>query len=475
MGDQILEELNTIHAFTIYLGYAILTIFGHIRDFIDKYILGIKTNVTKEGYAPLTRDFEQFYRRRMYARIVDCFNRPIIGTAGGRIKVIDRNNSNKKTGIIHSDVINLSSYNYLGFAETGTSIEKEVLNTVNNIGISTCSSTMYGGKTYLHDKLEKEVAKFLSVEEAMVFGMGWGTNSTAIPALIGKGSLIISDSINHNSIVVGARASGAKIQTFPHNNIKILEKRIRNAIINGQPKTHRPWKKILIIVEGIYSMEGETCKLSEIVELKKKYKCYLYVDEAHSIGALGKNGRGITEYCNVNPKDIDILMGTFTKSFGAIGGYIAGSSKLISCIKKICASHIYSSGLSPPCVTQVLSAINIINSKEGKNRIKRLHDNANYMRETLRNKGLLVLGDSDSAVIPVIIGNPAKMAHFSREVLKRGLAVVIVGFPATPLLTSRVRFCLSSAQTKDDIDQAIAIITCVAKQTHLYYGKSILG
>ena len=182
----------------------------------------------------------------------------------------------------------------------------------------------HGGNTDVHQKLETVVADFVGVEDAMIFGMGWGVKATAIPALVGKGCLIISDSINHNSIVTGARLSGAKIKTFHHDDIAALERTVRNAIIEGQPRTHRPWKKILIIVEGVYSMEGEVCDLAGVVEVKKKYKCYLYLDEAHSIGAVGKTGRGVCEYAGIDPKDIDIMMGTFTKSFGAIGGYIAG-------------------------------------------------------------------------------------------------------------------------------------------------------
>ena len=140
------------------------------------------------------------------------------------------------------------------------------------------------------------------------------------------GSLIISDSINHNSIVTGARASGAKIRTFSHDDMEALENIVRRAIIEGQPRKRRPWEKILIIVEGVYSMEGDICDLKEVARIKKKYKCYLYLDEAHSIGAVGSTGRGVCEYAGVDTKDIDILMGTFTKSFGAIGGYIAGLS-----------------------------------------------------------------------------------------------------------------------------------------------------
>ena len=131
--------------------------------------------------------------------------------------------------------------------------------------------------------------------------------------------MIISDSLNHTSIVFGARGAGARIKVFTHGDTKALERLIRDSIAEGQPRTHLPWKKILILVEGIYSMEGEIVDLAEVVRIKKKYKCYLYVDEAHSIGALGAHGRGVCEQRNVNPADIDILMGTFTKSFGAVG------------------------------------------------------------------------------------------------------------------------------------------------------------
>jgi len=309
----------------------------------------------------------------------------------------------------------------------------------------------------------------------MVFGMGWGTNSTAIPTLVGKGCLIVSDSINHNSIVIGARSSGANIIPFPHNNIKKLEKIVRNAIIDGQPRTHRPWKKILIIVEGVYSMEGEICDLQSIVEIKKKYNCYLYVDEAHSIGAVGKTGRGVCEYRGVNPKDVDVLMGTFTKSFGAIGGYVAGTKKIINAIRKVCASQIYSSGLSPACVIQTLTALQIIQSEEGKKKIEQLHTNSDNLRKKLEDNGLHVIGDYGSAVVPVFVGNIGKIACFSRMCLERGVAVVVVGFPATPLLLGRVRFCVSAAHTEEQIEKAVEIICEVADIVHIKYRHKLVG
>ncbi|CAF5091236.1 unnamed protein product, partial [Rotaria magnacalcarata] len=176
-----------------------------------------------------------------------------------------------------------------------------------------------------HVELEKLLADFLHVESSIAFGMGFATNSLNLPVLASKGDLILSDEMNHASLILGIRLSGASYRTYAHNDMKNLEEKLREAIVHGQPRTNRPWKKIILVVEGIYSMEGSICRLPEIIELKKKYKAYLYMDEAHSIGAIGKNGRGIVDYFGADVKDVDILMGTFTKSFGSAGGYIAGS------------------------------------------------------------------------------------------------------------------------------------------------------
>lgn len=252
--------------------------------------------------------------------------------------------------------LNLGSYNYLGFASSDEYCTPRVLKTLESSGWSTCSPRSTMGTLRIHHDLEKVVADFIGVEEAITFGMGFATNSFVIPALMGKGSLVLSDALNHSSIVSGVRASGARVQVFRHNDVEHLEALLKSKISEGQPRTHRPWKKILVIVEGIYSMEGEMCDLKKIVELKKRYKAYLYLDEAHSIGALGKTGRGICEQVGVDPKDVDIMMGTFTKSFGSCGGYIGGSKKVISYLRSFCPNHHYASSMSPAAAEQIISA-----------------------------------------------------------------------------------------------------------------------
>ena len=222
-------------------------------------------------------------------------------------------------------------------------------------------------------------------------------------------------------------------------------------------------------------MEGEMCDLQTIVAVKKKYKCYLYLDEAHSIGAVGKHGRGVCDAQNVDPRDIDLLMGTFTKSFGAIGGYVAGNYETIESIRSVCASSIFSSGLSPVCCAQVISAFNVIDTDEGRERIDKLVKNSDFVRRELTERGLHVIGDYGTAVIPFVLGHPGKMPAISRMCLKYGLAIVVVGFPATPLLSSRVRLCISAAHEMDDLKRAVDILDAMADLFHLKYKRRIMG
>ncbi|CAI0446713.1 unnamed protein product [Linum tenue] len=325
----------------------------------------------------------------------------------------------------------------------------------------------------LHTDLEECVARFVGKPAAVVFGMGYVTNSAILPILMGKGGLIISDSLNHNSIVNGARGSGATIRVFQHNTPSHLETVLREQIAEGQPRTHRPWKKIMVIVEGIYSMEGELCKLPEIVSICKKYKAYVYLDEAHSIGAVGKSGRGVCELLGVDTADVDVMMGTFTKSFGSCGGYIAGSKELVQYLKYTCPAHLYGTAISPPGAQQIISSIKVILGEDGSNRgaqkLARIRENSNFFRSELQKMGFEVLGDNDSPVMPIMLYNPAKIPAFSRECLRQKVAVVTVAFPATPLLLARARICISAAHTKEDLVKALEVISGVGDLVGIKY------
>jgi serine palmitoyltransferase len=230
------------------------------------------------------------------------------------------------------------------------------------------------------------------------------------------------------------------------------------------------------MVEGIYSMEGEIVDLRAIVDVVKKYKAYIYVDEAHSIGALGKTGRGICEYSGVHPDEIDILMGTFTKSFGAMGGYIAASQEIVDCIRNSSSGALYATALSPVIAQQTLTAFNIISGKDGttigQKKLAALRENSNYLRQKLKDMGVITLGSFDSPVIPVMLFHMSKVGEFSRLCLDRNLAVVTVGFPATPLLLARVRFCVSAAHTHADIDEALKVLEEVSELCNIRVEKN---
>ncbi|TQD75478.1 hypothetical protein C1H46_038979 [Malus baccata] len=220
-------------------------------------------------------------------------------------------------------------------------------------------------------------------------------------------------------------------------------------------------------------MEGELCKLPEIIAICKKYKAYTYLDEAHSIGAVGKTGRGVCELLGVNTADVDIMMGTFTKSFGSCGGYISGSKELIQYLKYTCPAHLYATSISPPAAQQIICAIKVLLGEDGSNRgaqkLARIRENSNFFRSELQKMGFEVLGDNDSPVMPIMLYNPAKIPAFSRECLKQNVAVVTVAFPATPLLLARARICISASHTREDLIKALEVIGRVGDLVGIKY------
>lgn len=483
--EPIMDEPPYYYLLTTYISYLILIAYGHVRDFFGKRFReeNYRHLKPRNGYGALNSDFDNFYVRRLKLRINDCFERPVTGVPGRYITLIDRvshdhNQHFQFTGTT-TDTLNMSSYNYLGFAQSEGPCADAVEETVKRYGISAVSSRGDVGTQDLHVEVEDLVAKFVEKQSSMVFSMGFGTNASIFPALVSKGCLIISDELNHASIRFGARLSGASIQMFKHNDVKALEKKLREVISQGQPRTHRPWKKILVVVEGLYSMEGSMCNLPGIVALKKKYKFNLFVDEAHSIGAIGPRGRGICDYFGIDTADVDILMGTLTKSFGANGGYIAASKPVIDKLRATNAGVIYGEAPTPPILTQISSSLRIINGElvpgQGEERLQRLAFNSRYLRLGLKRLGFIVYGHDDSPIIPVLLFNPAKMPAFSHEMLKRKISVVVVGYPATPLVSSRARFCVSAAHTKDDLDRLLSACDEIGNVLQLKFSSGLAG
>lgn len=406
------QDITVFAAITTYLGYIVLIVTGHVRDICasifrkGRYFRSASKKKQQQNnssvgnypsdeftkYAPLLKSWENFYTRRLYHRIQDCFNRPIASRPCAIISVLERVSfdGNKTMSILgklsnlqnyrrqlsyengeHYDethdgrvirkCLNLGSYNYLGFADDWDITCREgVTQSLINLPSSVGSSRLEYGTTSLHRSVERIVASFVGKEDAVVLNMGFNTNATIIPTLMTSGGdLIVSDELNHTSIVNGARASGAAIRTFRHNDASDLELTLREEIVYGQPRTRRPWNRILVVVEGIYSMEGEYCDLRNVVSVSKKYGAYVYLDEAHSIGAMGPTGRGCCEYTGVDPSEVDVLMGTFTKSFGGMGGYVAADKRVIDMLRKECAGSAYHNSLSPVVCQQIISSFQV--------------------------------------------------------------------------------------------------------------------
>lgn len=541
LPNPVEEEPSYFTVLTTYISYIILILIGHMRDYVGKRLFPKSYHhlMERDGYAALNSDFDSFYTRRLKARMDDCFSRPVTGVCGRTVVCLDRvaldyYSTFRLTGE-KTRALNISAYNYLGFAQSHGGCADAVEECLRTYGVSSYGNRLGSGHLDLQQQTEKLVARFMGKEDAVVISMGFATNSTTIPAIAGPGTLIISDEYNHSSIRFGARLSGAHIRQYKHNDMKKLESLLRECISQGMPRTHRPWKKILLIVEGLYSMEGTLVNLPEVMRLKEKYKFHLYVDEAHSVGAIGPKGRGVCDYFGVDPAKVDILMGTFTKSFGAAGGYIAADRTIIDRIRLTNHANVYGETLSPPVLTQIVASMAsimgvgrnpdemallpswvqlprpLLDGSEGRERLRRLAFNARYLSSGLRKLGFIVYGHRDSPIVPLLIFHPAKMSLFSRMMLDRSavlppsqrfaveqsdtssdelkaiedpanpanierparppIVVVVVAYPATPLISSRVRFCVSAAHTKKDIDDVLRACDEVGSLLHLKYGS----
>ncbi|XP_074030501.1 serine palmitoyltransferase 2 [Leptinotarsa decemlineata] len=437
----------------------------------------------RDGYQPLFDNFSTFFSRYVYRRVRDCSNYPICSVAGNEVILKERVTKDSGwtfefTGL-EKKCVNLGSFNYLGFAEQSGPHLDAAIASIYKYGISTGNPRQRYGSCELHDQLEQMTAEFLGVEDVITFGMGFATNSLNIPTLLSPGCLVLSDEKNHNSIILGMRLGGATIRVFKHNNVKHLEKHLREAIYYGQPNqvegSYKSWKKIVIFVEGIYSMEGTIVRLPEIIALKKKYKAYLYIDEAHSIGAVGRNGRGVVDYFHCDPKDVDALMGTYSKSFGSSGGYIAGTKEFITGLREKSFASRYGWTMSPPLASQIISILQILMGRDGTNegveRIERLARNTQYFRQRLQQMGVVIYGNQDSPIVPILGYHYSKIAVMVRNLIEKKVAMVAIGYPFTTLNKVRIRICLSSGHTKEQLDYALDAIQKAVEEIGLKYSR----
>ncbi|KAL0830956.1 hypothetical protein ABMA28_001851 [Loxostege sticticalis] len=460
------EQCSLLTTALTLLGLYVLMFLGFVNQLLFRPKVATEKN--REGYAPLYNPFEQFYSRYVYRRVAHCFNRPICSAPAAEITLLERESKDYNWSFRFTGrklrCLNLGSYNYLGLSpELGSA--PAVAAAVRRYGLATGSPRAELGTTRLHHELEETTAQFLGVEAAIVFGMGFATNTLSLPGLLGPGTLALSDENNHASLILGLRLARATVRVFRHNDVRDLERLASRARAEGH------WRKIIIVIEGVYSMEGSVAPLAAIVALKKKLGLYLYLDEAHSIGAMGPRGRGVCDYSGVRPQDVDVLMGTFTKSFGAAGGYVAGSAALINSLRAHGHAHSYAHAMAPPVAAQVLWAMRALDTPLGQQRVRALRENTRYFRGRLQQMGVVTYGHPESPVVPLLVYSFSKMMGTVERLTARGIATVGVGFPATPLSKARIRFCLSAAHTRAQLDACLAALQDVVDELGLRYSR----
>ena len=315
---------------------------------------------------------------------------------------------------------------------------------VDRYGTSVSASRLVAGEKTLHRDLEQAIARFVGTDAALVFVGGHSTNETTLGHLFGPGDLILHDALAHNSIVQGALLSGRR-RAFPHNDWRSLDK-----LLDELRPTYR---RVVIAIEGVYSMDGDIPDLPRFVDIKKRHKAFLYIDEAHSMGVLGEHGHGIGEHFNVHPRDVDIWMGTFSKSFGSCGGYIAGSSALVEYLKYTAPGFVYAVGISPANAAAALASLRLLETEP--QRVTRLHERAELFLTLARARGLNTGMSGGSAVIPVIIGNSLDSLRLSQALFDRGINVEPIRHPAVEEKAARLRFFITCDHTEQQIRKTV--------------------
>ncbi|BAZ43560.1 8-amino-7-oxononanoate synthase [Chondrocystis sp. NIES-4102] len=355
---------------------------------------------------------------------------------------------NDRTIIGGQEFINFATYNYIGMCGD-PQVTQAAIEAIDRYGTSACASRLISGEKPIHRELEQELADFLGVEDSIMMVGGHATNVTTIGHLFGKNDLVIYDSLSHNSILQGCFLSGASLVAFSHNDTEDLENILRD-------RRHR-YQRVLIVIEGVYSTDGDIANLPEFIKLKQQYKTFLMVDEAHSMGTIGKTGRGISEYWQINPKDVDLWMGTLSKSFASCGGYIAGSKAIVEYLKYTAPGFVFSVGMSPPNAAATLAAIRVLKAQPQRATI--LQDRAKFFLDLAKQQGLNTGMSKDSPVIPIIVGDSLKSIQLSQNLFKQGINVPFMIYPSVPQNGARLRFFITCNHTEDQIRSTISVLT----------------
>ncbi|ALC86614.1 MULTISPECIES: glycine C-acetyltransferase [Bacillaceae] len=351
-----------------------------------------------------------------------------------------------------SELINLSSNNYLGLA-TNPELKRIAKDAVDKYGVGAGAVRTINGTLDLHIKLEKKLAEFKGTEAAISYQSGFNCNMAAISAVMDKNDAILSDQLNHASIIDGCRLSKAKIIAFNHSDMDDLRAKAKEATESGL------YNKVMVITDGVFSMDGDIAKLPEIVEIAKEFDLITYVDDAHGSGVTGK-GKGTVKHFGLE-KEIDFQIGTLSKAIGVVGGYVAGKKDLIDWLKVRSRPFLFSTALPPGDVAAITAAVQmIIDSTE-------LHDklweNGDYLKAGLSKLGFNI-GASETPITPCIIGDEKLTQQFSKRLFEEGVYAKSIVFPTVPKGTGRVRNMPTAAHTKEMLDEALGIYEKVGKE-----------
>ncbi|HRX44981.1 MAG TPA: glycine C-acetyltransferase [Acholeplasmataceae bacterium] len=348
------------------------------------------------------------------------------------------------------DVINLSSNNYLGFANHPR-LKKAAMDAIETYGVGAGAVRTIVGNMDIHEKLDQKIANFKHEEAALVFQSGFACNAGVIQAITDEKDLIISDELNHASIIDGVRLSKASRAVFKHSDMADLERVLK--------EKRNQFDNVLIITDGVFSMDGDIAKLPEIVKLAKAYRAMTYVDDAHGSGVLGRSGRGTVDHFNLHGQ-VDFIIGTLSKAIGVVGGYVCGSKASKEWLLHRGRPLLFSTAMMPSAAAAIIEAFNML--EETTEFTDRLWDNAKYFKQALVQKGFNI-GHSETPITPIMIGDEAKTMAFSKELLRRGVYVSGIVFPTVPKGKGRIRCMVSALHTKEMLQKAVDIIFETAK------------
>jgi 8-amino-7-oxononanoate synthase len=354
---------------------------------------------------------------------------------------------NDTTLVDGRELVSYASYNYLGMSGEPRVIAA-VKRAIDRYGTSASASRVVSGEKAIHRELEQAIAGFLGTEDSIVYVGGHATNESTLGHLFKPGDLILHDALAHNSIIQGAVLSGARRRPFPHNDWQALDKLLT--------ELRSAYRRVVIAIEGVYSMDGDFPDLPRFIEVKKRHKTFLYVDEAHSLGVLGAHGRGIGEHYNVDRRDVDMWMGTLSKTLGSCGGYIAGSAAIVEYLKYTDPGFVFAAAITPSNTAAALASLRLLETQP--ERVSVLHERAELFLRLARERGLDTGMAGGSSIIPVIIGNSLDSVRVSQALFERGINVQPIRHPAVEEKAARLRFFITSKHSEQQIRDTVGAV-----------------